>query len=178
MKFPYDVQKVSKYGSKDSTNITKLFTLKTGSSVWQSGGEIPSHHSGCGASISDTKLALIGGTDYKQDILKYNIKTNQWTQMGQPLLEGRSHHACAKIENAILVSGGLNPEGKVSRQNEGDCKKTLKELKNAISLQKYSLIWIKRSESRGWKIVWEPHSCLWRSRLQERQPWQRPLNLT
>ena len=60
--------------------------------------------------------------------------------MGQPLLEGRSHHACAKIENAILVSGGLNPEGKVSRQNEGDCKKTLKELKNAISLQKYSLI--------------------------------------
>ena len=28
----------------------------------------------------------------------------------QPLLEGRSHHACANLENAILVNGGLDPE--------------------------------------------------------------------
>ena len=94
--------------------------LPRGSTIWQKGGEIPGpgHHYGCGLSISDTELVLIGGENSRNTILMFNIITNQWSSMDQALQEGRAHHACVKVQNEILVSGGMDPLGNVLATTE------------------------------------------------------------
>ena len=82
--------------------------LPSGSSTWVYGGSIPHPgiNYGCGVLISSTEILLIGGEDSKQRILKFNVETEEWTEMNETLQPGRYHHSCVVFKNSIFVSGG------------------------------------------------------------------------
>ena len=84
--------------------------LPSGSSTWVHGGSIPDPHfeQGCGVQISSTEILLIGGEDSKQRILKFNVDTEEWTEMDEKLQPGRYRHSCVVFKNNIIVSGGIN----------------------------------------------------------------------
>ena len=86
--------------------------LPSGSSTWVQGGSIPGSGftSGCGVQISYQEILLIGGYDSRQRILKFNIYSEEWTEMDEKLQTGRYYHSCVVFKNNIIVSGGLDDD--------------------------------------------------------------------
>ena len=84
--------------------------LPSGSSTWVHGGSIPHPgiNYGCGVQISSTEILLIGGYLSEQRILKFNVETEEWTEMDEKLQPGRYQHSCVVFKNNIIVSGGIN----------------------------------------------------------------------
>ena len=84
--------------------------LPSGSSTWVQGGSIPGPQfdSGCGVPISSQEILLIGGLFSKSRILKFNVETEEWTEMDEKLQPGRYQHSCVVFKNNIIVSGGIN----------------------------------------------------------------------
>ena len=87
--------------------------LPSGNSTWVQGGNIPDpgFSSGCGVPISTNEILLIGGgdlTDFSQTdrILKFNVETNEWTEMDEKLYPPNHGHSCLLFKNNIIVSGG------------------------------------------------------------------------
>ena len=59
----------------------------------------------CAVKLSSTEVLLIGGFHKKKDIIKWDIKTNNLTSIGE-LQEGRYGHSCALIGDNIVIAGG------------------------------------------------------------------------
>ena len=93
------------FGGKDSP-LTSDF-LPNGQSEWQAGPAIPEPgiKYGHGVAISPTELLLVGGMETMKKILKYNIESRTWTDMGS-LLQGRHTHKCFFHGGNIVVTGG------------------------------------------------------------------------
>ena len=85
--------------------------LPSGSTSWKKGGKIPhpGFTTGCGVSISDTEIILIGGEYSTKAIIEFNLETMEWKSMGQ-LQQGRYGHSCVKFKDTIIVSGGKEPK--------------------------------------------------------------------
>ena len=81
--------------------------LPNESTNWQNGPIIPDpgFEFGCAIKKSNFEIILIGGFKSKHKILQLNTITNDWISLGK-LQEGRYAHACAVIDNKILVTGG------------------------------------------------------------------------
>ena len=83
--------------------------LPSGNSTWVQGGNIPDpgFSSGCGVPISTNEILLIGGEEKPHDrILKFNVETNEWTEMDEKLYQPIHGHSCLLFKNNIIVSGG------------------------------------------------------------------------
>ena len=82
--------------------------LPSGSSTWVHGGSIPDpgFEDGCGVQISSQEILLIGGLFSKSRILKFNVETEEWTEMDEKIQPGRFAHSCVVFKNNIIVSGG------------------------------------------------------------------------
>ena len=82
--------------------------LPSGSSTWVQGGNIPDpgFFSGCGVPISTNEILLIGGVVSTDRILKFNVETNEWTEMDEKLYQANYDHSCLLFKNNIIVSGG------------------------------------------------------------------------
>ena len=82
--------------------------LPSGNSTWVQGGNIPDpgFSSGCGVPISTNEILLIGGVDSTDRILKFNVETNEWTEMDEKLYPPNYGHSCLLFKNNIIVSGG------------------------------------------------------------------------
>ena len=85
--------------------------LPNGSQKWQLCPEIPNcqEFNGEGVAISSTELVLIGGFVNPKMVMKFNIITNTWSDIGQ-LKIGRIHHRCVVFDNKIFVCGGIMKE--------------------------------------------------------------------
>ena len=96
------------FGGHESRNTWEW--LPSGSSTWVQGGSIPDpgFEQGCGIMISSSEILLIGGKDSKQRILKFNVETEEWTEMDEKLQPGRYQPSCVVFKNNIIVSGGIN----------------------------------------------------------------------
>ena len=51
-------------------------------------------------------MVLIGGSNSRNVIIKYNTVTNTWINMGNLIEQTRYGHSCALLNNEIIVSGG------------------------------------------------------------------------
>ena len=83
--------------------------LPSGINQWQSGNtNIPEGlDQGCAVKINDTEILLIGGEKTYKRVLKFNTNTNQFTNLGDDVLnQGRYYHACTLYENQVLIAGG------------------------------------------------------------------------
>ena len=100
------------FGGEEDPNSWEW--LPSGSSTWVLGGNIPDpgFRDGCGVPISSSEILLIGGRNSKQRILRFNVETNEWTEMDEKIQPGRFWHSCIIFENNIIVSGGLEYDGK------------------------------------------------------------------
>ena len=89
-------------GSDTSSEI-----LQDGS--WKEGPTIPGEGitEGCGVAISKEELLLIGGEYTRNRIIKYNIKTNNWTEVAS-LKVGRYEHSCTLFKNQVFITGGYD----------------------------------------------------------------------
>ena len=90
--------------------------LPSGSSTWVLGGNIPDpgFFDGCGVPISTNEILLVGGQGEEETmdrILKFNVETNDWTEMNETIQPGRYDHSCISFKNSIIVSGGKRPPG-------------------------------------------------------------------
>ena len=81
--------------------------LPNGQKEWQEGPALltPGIERGHGVAISPTELLLVGGWDTPKKILKYNIESRNWTEIGS-LLVGRDHHRCFFHGGRVVVTGG------------------------------------------------------------------------
>ena len=102
------------YGSKTTSEFLPKFEK-----IWQVGPTIPDNgiNGGCGVRISNTEFVLIGGYDSRNLVIKYNTETQEWTTMNN-LIIGRYDHACAKINQNIIVSGGRDFNNKILSSTE------------------------------------------------------------
>ena len=100
--------------------------LPNGSQKWQFGPEIPNceKFNGEGVAISPTELVLIGGLGNEKRVMKFNIITNTFCDIGQ-LKIGRWNHRCAVFDNKIFVCGGLTMEVSPN-DHRSSCTKHLK----------------------------------------------------
>ena len=87
--------------------------LPSGSSTWVFGGSIPDpgFNRGCGVPISSSEILLIGGRFTEKRILKFNVDTNEWTEIDKKLQPGRYGQGCVLFKNNIIVSGGKDRHG-------------------------------------------------------------------
>ena len=94
--------------------------LPISSSTWIHGGSIPDpgFRKGCGVQISPTEILLIGGVSSKQRILKFNVETEEWTEMDEKLQPGRYDHSCISFKNNIIVSGGEDSSGETIKSTQ------------------------------------------------------------
>ena len=94
------------FGGHESRNTWEW--LPSGSSTWVQGGNIPDpgFFSGCGVPISTNEILLIGGVVSTDRILKFNVETNEWTEMDEKLYPPNHGHSCLLFKNNIIVSGG------------------------------------------------------------------------
>ena len=78
--------------------------LLNGHSDWQAGPLVPEPgiEFAAGVAISQTELILVG-----ESILKYNIDSQQWTDLGS-LYNNRWGHKCFLFNGKIVVTGGVN----------------------------------------------------------------------
>jgi len=85
--------------------------LPSGINQWQSGNtSIPGKfgfYEGCAVKINDAEILLIGGAGTYKRVLKFNTNTNQFTNLGDVLNQGRFGHKCTLYENQIIIAGGL-----------------------------------------------------------------------
>ena len=94
-------------GSGESRRTSEY--LDSGSHQWQRGPDIPhGMRFGCGVSISDTELVLIGGQGTLHRVIKLNVISNEWSELPVKLIQGRYSHSCALLNSKIIVAGGLN----------------------------------------------------------------------
>ena len=94
--------------------------LPSGSTNWQNGPSIPApglYYGGCAVKKNDFEIILIGGSDTQKRIIQLNIQTNKWITLGE-LQEGRIYHACAVIDNTIVVTGGRNSNARAISSTE------------------------------------------------------------
>ena len=79
---------------------------------WKVGPTIPGEgiRYGCGVAISKEELLLIGGGDTKNRIIKYNIKTKNWTEIAS-LKVGRVGHSCILFKDQVFIIGGFRRNG-------------------------------------------------------------------
>ena len=102
------------FGGQDSATSSEIF--QDGS--WEAGPTIPGIRYGCGVAISREELLLIGGYDTRNRIIKYNIKTNDWTETiaSLKLKVGRHSHSCTLIKDQVYIIGGY---GGRTKSNSG-----------------------------------------------------------
>ena len=109
----------SSWLSKDSFSQKTWEWLPSGSSTWVHGGSIPDPgFKGCGVQISPTEILLIGGKYSKQRILKFNVETEEWTEMDEKLQPGRYYHSCVVFKDNIIVSGGKDSSGEILKSTQ------------------------------------------------------------
>ena len=106
------------FGGWDSPNTWEW--LPSGSSTWVLGGSIPDprFRDGCGVPVSTSEILLIGGAETKQHILKFNVVTEEWTEMDEKLQPGRYDHSCISFKNNIIVSGGEDSSGETIKSTQ------------------------------------------------------------
>ena len=92
-------------GSGSDTSGSEI--LQDGS--WKDGPTIPGKgiKLGCGVAISKEELLLIGGYNTWNRIIKYNIKTKNWTEVAS-INVGRRAHNCILFKNQIFIIGGYD----------------------------------------------------------------------
>ena len=102
------------FGGHESRNTWEW--LPSGSSTWVQGGNIPDpgFFSGCGVPISTNEILLIGGVVSTDRILKFNVETNEWTEMDEKLYPPNHDHSCLLFKNNIIVSGGVVDWGSIT----------------------------------------------------------------
>ena len=75
---------------------------------WMAGPVIPGKgvDKSCAVAISKTELLLIGGFRMNGNkIIKYNIQTNNWTEVGI-LHDTRNNHRCLLFKNKVFIISG------------------------------------------------------------------------
>ena len=82
--------------------------LPSGTNQWRSGNSgIPGgFSSGCAVQINDKDILLIGGDGTRKRVLKFNTTAQEFTSLGDVLIQGRYHHACTRMEDKIVIAGG------------------------------------------------------------------------
>ena len=82
--------------------------LPSGTNQWKSGNiGIPGgFSSGCAIQINDNDILLIGGDGTRKRVLKFNTTAQEFTSLGDVLIQGRYHHACTRMEDKIVIAGG------------------------------------------------------------------------
>ena len=106
------------FGGLDSPKTWEW--LPSGSSTWIIGGSIPdpSFERGCGIMISSSEILLIGGKYSEQRILKFNVDSEEWTEMDEKIQPGRYYHSCVVFKNYIIVSGGKSSSSEVLKSTQ------------------------------------------------------------
>ena len=89
-------------GSDTSSEILQDGSWKTGPTIDEKGIE-----RGCAVAISNEELLIIGGFGTSNRIIKYNIKTNDWTQIAS-LKVGRYGHSCTLFKDQVFITGGYD----------------------------------------------------------------------
>ena len=82
--------------------------LPTGSDEWKRGngiipggyGKYRGFYQGCGVKINDEEIALIGGVLTPRRLMKFNIKTEEFTSLGNVLKIKRENHACTVLSKS------------------------------------------------------------------------------
>ena len=94
--------------------------LPSGINQWQSGNtNIPEGlDQGCAVKINDTEILLIGGEKTYKRVLKFNTNTNQFTNLGDVLNQGRYWHACTLYENQVIITGGVGSPTEIINLND------------------------------------------------------------
>ena len=88
--------------------------LPTGSDEWKRGngiipggyGKYRGFYQGCGVKINDEEIALIGGVLTPRRLMKFNIKTEEFTSLGNVLKIKRENHACtvlSKLDEKFII---------------------------------------------------------------------------
>jgi len=84
-------------------------TLNHKTAEWQKGPDIPHIiNYGCGVSISDTELLLIGGYGPSNAILMLNVANNTWPSVSIKLKYGRRDHRCIVFNKKVIITGGTD----------------------------------------------------------------------
>ena len=105
-------------GGDNSFSQTTSEFLPTGSTNWHVGPNIPEGFTkGCAVKVSDFELILIGGYKTRNRIIKLNVNTKEWTNLGE-LKEGRYAHSCAVMSGKIIVSGGKTSNEMILKSTE------------------------------------------------------------
>ena len=93
--------------------------LTEGSKSWLLNNNMPKTwiRDSCGVRISDREFALIGGAADTGKIFLYNTEIETYLHVGN-LKEDRFRHACHLLNGKIVVSGGINQKGMISKSAE------------------------------------------------------------
>ena len=158
--------------------------LPSGNSTWVQGGNIPDpgFSSGCGVPISTNEILLIGGgdlTDFSQTdrILKFNVETNEWTEMDEKLYPPNHGHSCLLFKNNIIVSGGgggpmsdltliMNKDSLTMRETSNMNEKRREHGLVVAHYNNQTTVLAIGGMSNGWKETasvekWDPESEAW-----------------
>ena len=83
--------------------------LPNGQTEWQAGPAVPEPgiSRGDGVAISPKELLLVGGSKTLERILRFNIETQEWSEVGS-LFQGRCDHRCFFYNGNVLVTGGVD----------------------------------------------------------------------
>ena len=68
--------------------------------------------------ISSSEILLIGGKYSEQRILKFNVDSEEWTEMDEKIQPGRYYHSCVVFKNYIIVSGGKSSSSEVLKSTQ------------------------------------------------------------
>ena len=76
---------------------------------WLYGPKIPGKgiRDGCGVTISENEILLIGGDDSLTRIIKLDLNTGNWTNPSISLKYGRWGHKCTVFKNKVVITGGM-----------------------------------------------------------------------